>query len=173
VTTAELIAAWTDYARSLRLWVMSFIAWLAGITDCRELRLHVRQELRALRHDVRAVLVMHLAIEVDQQRVAPQAHRGPRRAHVREYKLSLRRFYRFVLRGIRLRSFADARRVLDNLDAYVARCAENYLEGMARRRAKSRPSASGTAGPIVSLGPANTLSTRRRVWPIAPCGPPI
>jgi hypothetical protein len=173
VTTAELIHAWNDYARSLRLWALSFIAWLAEITDCRELRVFVRQELRTLRHDVRAVLVTHLAIEVDQQRVLPKAHKRPRRAHVREYTINLRRFYRFVLRGIRLRSFADARRALDNLEAFVARCAVNYLEGMARRRAKSRPSASWTAGPIVSLGPASIISTTRRAWPSLPCGPPI
>jgi hypothetical protein len=173
VTTAELAAAWNDYARSLRLWVLSFIAWLAEITQCRDLRLFMRQELRDLRHDARAVLVMHLAIEVDQQRVVPKAHTRPRRAHVREYTLSLRRFYRFVLRGIRLRSFADARRVLDNLEAYVARCAANYLEGMARRRARSRPSASGTAGPVVPLGPATATTITRRAWPIFPCGPPV
>jgi hypothetical protein len=173
VVTAELIAAWNDYARSLRFWVLSFIAWLAEITQCRELRLYVRQELRDLRHDVRAVLVAHLAIEVDQQRVVPKPHTRPRRAHVRECTINLRRFYRFALRGIRLRSFADARRVLDNLEAYVARCAVNYLEGMARRRARSRASANGTAGPIVFLGPAYVVSIKRRARPIFPCGPPI
>jgi hypothetical protein len=155
--------------------VLSFIAWLAGITDCRELRLYVRQELRDIRHDVRAVLVAHLAIEVDQQRVVPSLRQRPRRAHVREHKINLRRFYRFALRGIRLRTFADARRVLDNLEAYVARCAVNYLEGMARRRARSRPSASGTLlcswGPVVLVGPASDTPAVRRAWPLFPCGP--
>ena len=38
---------------------------------------------------------------------------------------------RFALRGIVIRSVADARRILEKPDVFVARCARNLREGVA------------------------------------------
>lgn len=122
---------WTAYAQSLRLWVVQVIVWLAEWTGARELRLRARSELRFLRREVRDILLARMAIEMV---ACPSQRRRKRRAHVREWLFSRRKFHRYVLRGMRLRTFGDARRVLDDLEAHVARCIANFRAGMSRRR---------------------------------------
>ena len=123
---AALKDQWTAYAQSLRLWVLQVIVWLADVTGCRELRLHARSELRYLRREVRQILLARMAIEIC---AAPRT-RKKQRAHVGEWIVHRRRFHRHVLRGARLRTFEEARRVLAALEAHVARCVANYREGM-------------------------------------------
>ena len=135
MTTADhatLRDQWTTYAQSLRLWALDLLVWFAGVTKWRPVRLRAQQELRFLRSEVRRILLSRMAIEV---LASPPAERKPkRRAHVRERAGYYRSFKRCVLRGIRLRTFADAKRVLEHLEAHVARCVAQCRAGM-----KSRP----------------------------------
>lgn len=141
--TAALIDIWTTHARSLRLWVLEFVAWMATVTHWRGLRLRVRAELRYLRSELRFLLAARVVIELNAGRLKPKARGYSRNNPVFDRALPQRRFLRQILRGVRLRSFADARRVFDTLDACVARCARNLHEGVAERglviiRANSR-----------------------------------
>jgi len=130
---ADLKQQWTAYAQSLRLWVVQVLVWLADVTKSRELRLRAQYELRYLRAEVRQILLSRFAIEI----CADPPTRTKRRAHRGEWIVHRRRFHRYVLRGARLRTFEDARRVLATLEAHVARCVANYREGMKTRGAWS------------------------------------
>ena len=129
---ADLKEEWTAYAQSLRLWVVQFIVWLAEVTKSRELRLRARYELRFLRREVRQILMTRFAIEM----CANPLKQKKRRAHRGEWIVHRRRFYRYVLRGARLRTFEDAKRVLDHLEEHVARCVAHYRSGMKALRAR-------------------------------------
>ena len=124
--SATLKDQWTAYAQSLRLWVVQVLVWLADVTKSRELRLRAQYELRYLRAEVRQILLSRFAIEI----CANPPTRTKRRAHRGEWIVHRRRFHRYVLRGARLRTFEEARRVLDRLETNVARCVANYLAGM-------------------------------------------
>ena len=130
---ADLKDQWTAYAQSLRLWVVQFLVWLAAVTKSRELRLRAQYELRFLRREVRQILITRMAIEI----CATPRKRKKQRAHVGEWIVHRRRFYRCVLRGARLRTFEDARHVLENLEAHVALCIANFRAGMKDRSAWS------------------------------------
>ena len=128
----DLKDQWTAYAQSLRLWVVQVLVWLAEVTKSRELRLRARYELRFLRREVRQILITRFAIEMCENPLKPQK----RRAHRGELIVHRRRFYRYVLRGARLRTFEDAKHVLEHLDAFVARCVAHYRSGMKALRAR-------------------------------------
>lgn len=131
--TARLINTWTAYARSLRLWVLELVAWMATVTQWRGLRLKVREDLRHLRSEIRFLLATRVAIDMRAGRLKPRWRGYSRNNPAFDRALPRRRFLRHAVRGVRLRSFADVRRVLDNLDAHVARCARNLREGVAER----------------------------------------
>lgn len=135
ITPATLKDQWTAYAQSLRLWALQFVVWLATWTGYRSLRLHAQSEIRYLRREVRDILIARATLEILED-LPKQGKAGP--AHARPAQRSLRCFRRFVLRGIRLRTFHDAQHALDHLDAYVACCLANYREGMKRRRKLTR-----------------------------------
>ncbi len=126
MTPAAFSKAWTDYAQSLRLWVVEFMIWLAAVTQWRDLRLLVRSDLRFLRREVRDVLVARMAVVCHKDR----PHHGRGKAHWQESSSTRRRFRRYVLRGVVLRTFADAKRVLDELEIHVASCIANFRAGM-------------------------------------------
>ena len=133
MTTADFAALkdqWTTYAQSLRLWALDLLVWFSSVTKWRAVRLRAQQELRFLRSEVRQILLSRMAIEL----VDNLPKRKKRRAHVRERSSYYRSFKRCVLRGIRLRTFDDAKHVLEHLEAHVARCVAQCCAGM-----KSRP----------------------------------
>ena len=129
-STAALIDRWSTYVQSLRLWLMELVVWLATATKWREFRLVAQQDLRELRSDIRLLLVTRIALEAQAGRF------DPRRNFVRgknpdiDLVLSRRRFMRCATRGVCLHTFADAKRVLDNMDVHVARCARNLRNGV-------------------------------------------
>jgi hypothetical protein len=133
VTAAALLDAWTSYARSLRLWVLDFVAWLATVLQWRDLRVLARADLRHLRAEVRFLLVTRLAIAMQEGLIAPkQTQPVFSRRHV-DLFLSRRRFTRFALRGVRLETLDQCRCVLDRLEAVALRCARNLDGGVAVR----------------------------------------
>ena len=129
MTTADFATLkdqWTTYAQSLRLWALDLLVWFATVTKWRPVRLRAQQELRFLRAEVRQILLSHMAIEL----VDNLPKQRKRRAHVRERLGYYRSFKRYVLRGIRLRTFDDAKCVLEHLEKNVARCVANFRAGM-------------------------------------------
>ena len=129
---AALKDQWTAYAQSLRLWTVQFLVWLSEWTGFRTLRLHAQSELRYLRREVRGVLLARTVIEMINH--PPQRRRKAKRAHARTAFRTARCFRRYVLRGVRLRTFDDAKHALEHLEAYVACCVANCREGMKGRR---------------------------------------
>ncbi len=97
------------------------------------MRLLVRSDLRFLKRQVRDVLVARMAAACHKDK----PHHGRGKAHWRESFSSRRRFRRYVLRGVVLRTFAEAKRVLDDLELHVARCIANFRAGMKRLRRRT------------------------------------
>lgn len=132
-TADDLLQTWTTCLQALRLWMMQLVVWLAAVSGSREMRLMAQEDLRQLRREVRLLLVTRMAIALQAGTFAPPQYRKIRITPAIDLSLSHRRFNRCALRGIRLRTFADAKRVLDNIDAYVARVARNLRNGVAAR----------------------------------------
>lgn len=133
MTAAALFQSWTACARSLRLWVMELVVWMAAVTQWRDMRLMARADLRYLRAEVRFLLVTRLAVAMQQGLIAPKQTRLVfSRRHV-DLFLSRRRFTRFALRGVRLDTLDQCRGVLDRLEAVALRCARNLDGGVAVR----------------------------------------
>ena len=119
--------------QGLRLWVMELVAWMAGISGWRSLRIQAQADIRQLRQELRKLLVIRIGIEMRAGRLTPKFRRLGKNNPDLDRRLPHRRFMRFMLRGVIIRSIADARRVLDRTDAYVARCARNLRDGVAER----------------------------------------
>ena len=119
--------------QGLRLWVMELVAWMAGISGWRSLRLQAQADIRQLRGELRKLLVIRIGIEMRAGRLTPKFRRLGKNNPDLDRRLPHRRFMRFMLRGVIIRSIADARRVLERTDAYVARCARNLRDGVAER----------------------------------------
>ena len=128
-----LLERWTDCALSLRLWVMSFVAWAAAALQRRDLRVLVREDLRDLRREIRFLIVTRLAIAVQAGALDPVKRRFGRNNPDIDRAFSRRRFMRYALRGVRLETLTQCRRVLDQLETVALRCARNVLEGAAER----------------------------------------
>lgn len=133
MTAAALFQAWTTHLRSLRLWVMELVVWMAAVTHRREMRLLAREDLRHLRREIRWLIVTRLAVAVRQGLIVPKQQRSRAGLRDEDRFLSRRRFMRFAMRRVRLRTLGQCRRVLGRLEAVALRCARNLDGGVAVR----------------------------------------
>ena len=120
------------FIRSLRLWVLALLAHVLGEGD-RATRLWLRAELRAARSEVRTAVLCRTALLL----WLPAGRAPPWRRPVntrRGFRYAVRRtrMIRLVTRGLRLKTFADLRRALDDLDRLA-------LRGVMLIRTKPRP----------------------------------
>lgn len=130
---ARLLHFWTTRIQSLRLWMMRLVAWLATAAGCREMRIFAREDLRQLRRELRFMLVTRVAIDLQTGSFEPPKHRNSRNMPDIDNFLSRRCFMRHALRGLHIRSLADAGRIFDRIEIHVARVARNL-----RRCVKAR-----------------------------------
>lgn len=133
MTAAALFQSWTAYARSLRLWVLELVAWMATVTQWRDMRLLARADLRHLRAEIRFLLVTRMAIAMRDGLFAPRRRRISANNRHADLFLSRRRFMRFALRRVRLDTLARCRSVLDRLEDVAMRCARQAVDGVAVR----------------------------------------
>lgn len=133
MTAAALFQSWTAYARSLRLWVLELVAWMATVTQWRDLRLLARADLRHLRGEIRFLLVTRMAIALQEGLFAPQRRCVSTSNRHADLFLSRRRFMRFALRRVRLDSLARCLSALDRLEDVAMRCARKAVDGVAVR----------------------------------------
>ena len=130
---ADLLHFWTTHIQSLRLWVMQLVAWLAAVTGDREMRILARNNLRQVRKEVRFLLTARLGIECREGRIKPKPIRFGGKNPEIDRHISRRRFVRFTLRGVCLRTLSDCKHVLDHVEACIARCAFRLVSGVAER----------------------------------------
>ena len=138
---ANLLHFWTTHIQSLRLWVMQLVAWLAAVSQDRDMRLMARSDLRELRKEIRFLLAARLGIECRAGRLRPAPIRFGGRNPDIDRHISKRRFMRFTLRGVRLRTLKACKRVLDHVEACIARCARKLVRGVAERAPRRRDGA--------------------------------
>jgi hypothetical protein len=132
VTQTDLKAC----AQSLRLWLMEVVAWMVEAIGFREgrkalhdMRIEARSELRELIFLMMCQRMRFRKTEKSRRWMRPpSAPRGFRYAHRR---LDMVRLY---TRGIALRTFAQMRRVLDDLERIVARAIARVPKGVCTGR---------------------------------------
>jgi hypothetical protein len=111
-----------DALANLRLWFLGVVAWLADVAPLpRDARLWLQRQLIYTRRELRVMLA---AAVVARMRIVERPHR---RSHRRKMPPGYRWAHRcapavrFFTRGIRLRTLADMRRVIDDFDAVATR----------------------------------------------------
>ena len=133
MTAAQLRHFWTTHIQSLRLWVMQLVAWLATATGSRDMRLMARRDLRELRKEIRFLFTARFGIDYREGRLKPKPIRFGGKNPDIDRRIPRRRFVRFSLRGVCLETLADCKRVLDHVEAWIARCARQLVQGVAER----------------------------------------
>ncbi len=112
----------TETVRDLRLWFIEFVAWIAAyIPMPRSVRMYMRDEIHRARRDIRLTiaLAMIAGMTVPVTRRWTSRPRGPAPGwRMQRRRMNIMKIY---TRGIRLRTIADMRRVLDNFDKVVTR----------------------------------------------------
>ena len=149
---AQLLHFWTTHIQSLRLWVMQLVAWLATVTGDREMRLMARRDVRELRREFRFLLTARLGIECREGRIRPKPIRFGGKNPEIDRHISKRRFVRFSLRGVCLRTLADCKRVLDHVEACIARCARKLVNGVAERALRRSGAAPAAVSSVAGEG---------------------
>jgi hypothetical protein len=111
--------------RSLRLWVLELVAWWAAALDNRALKLWLRAELLQTRKDIRYLLTGLVGVALRDGAVCEHPLSARTIRHAR-HTWTKRFIQRVATRGVRLRTLADIRAVLDDLHATAARCVHRY-----------------------------------------------
>ena len=133
MTTAAALDIIARHARGLRLWVLECVAWLAALMDWRAGRIFLREELRALRAQVRLTLVARAALEIHAGRIPRNRHRSSARIKTDVPRYTKRHMRRFVLRGVSLHAVQDVSYILDHLETVAQHCICNLRDGIAER----------------------------------------
>ncbi len=132
VTRTDLQA----HVQSLRLWLLEIAVWLAEAIGFREGRIALNGMRVEARRELRQLIFLMMCARMRFRRAdtrrrwmrPPSTPRGLRYAHRR---LDMVRLY---TRGIALKSFAEMRRVLDDLDAVVTRAMTRVPKGVSTGR---------------------------------------
>lgn len=117
------IAEIRTWIESLRLWILSALACLAAWSGSRELRLWVQTETRAARRTARGLIFLLAFAQVDvppRRKGGGKPLRAPRGFHYRRRRNNAVRHF---LRDVRLRTLAEIKAALDDIDALAARVA--------------------------------------------------
>ena len=126
VRTPDFTAQVAEALAALRLWVLQILAWVAEYAPLpRDARLWMQGQLRRVRSDIRlliAAAVISRMRKVKRRRVQMHKRKLPR-----GFRWAARRSPAIgcITRGIRLRTLADMRRVLDEFDKVVDRALAN------------------------------------------------
>ncbi len=127
VTTQQI----AETVRDLRLWFIEFVAWIAAYVPMpRSVRMYMRDEIHRARRDIRLTIALAMiagmAVPVTQRWTSRP--RGPALGwRMQRRRMNIMKIY---TRGIRLRTIADMRRVLDNFDKVVARAKKRLPKRM-------------------------------------------
>lgn len=137
----------TRLAQALRLWAITLVGWLAEATGLREMRLLWRGELRQLRRETRELLCLRVRLSV-----AMGACVVRRRERTPRWRRDLaacgrRRMQRVVLGRLRVRTLAQCRAVLGDVERHVARACARLAAGYRIAWTYARPA--GDATPMV------------------------
>lgn len=114
-------------AENLRLWVLTLLAWVVERFGDRDGRLVLQAEIREARRHTRELLLLAACAQMAFHVPPPPGARGLRTTRPFGARAGLRyrrrRFnaLKLATRGVRLRTLADLRRVLERFDAVVAR----------------------------------------------------
>jgi len=120
----ETAASIRNAQTALRLCVLTLVAWLAGAIPSRALKLVLQQCIRDARQDVKTLVFAKMLwrarhypdhLRPDAQPAATSAPPG--------FRLRRRRvtIFRLCTRGLKLRTFRDIQRTLQNIDDVVTR----------------------------------------------------
>ena len=126
VRTPDFTAQVAEALAALRLWVLQILAWVAEHAPLpRDARLWMQSQLRRVRSDIR--LLIAAAVISRMRKVKRRRVRMHRRKLPRGYRWAARRSPAIgcITRGIRLRTLADMRGVLDDFDKVVDRALAN------------------------------------------------
>ena len=157
VTRTDLKA----HAQSLRLWLLEIAVWLVEAIGFREGRIALNRHRLEARRELRELIFLLMCQRMRFRKTdrrkrwtrPPSTPHGFRYAHKR---LDMVRLY---TRGIALKSFAQMRRTLDDLDAIVTRAIARVPRGVSTGRlaiiATPTP-VSGFTGPAPATEGADT-----------------
>ena len=120
-----------ETVRDLRWWFIEFVAWIAAYMPMPAgVRKYMRDEIHRARRDIRLTIALAMiagmAVPVTQRWTSRP--RGPAPGfRMQRRRMNIMKIY---ARGIRLRTIADMRRVLENFDAVVARAKKRLPKRM-------------------------------------------
>jgi hypothetical protein len=119
VTQTDLKAC----ARSLRLWLMEVVAWMVEVIGFREGRIALNKHRIETRRELRELIFLMMCARMrfrttERRRRWTRPPSAPRGFRYVYRRLDMARLY---TRGIALRTFAEMRRALDDLERIVER----------------------------------------------------
>jgi len=112
------------YAQSLKLWVLEICAWFATLMDSRVGRIEMQKMVIQMRADLRALIFLKMVARLRfLQSREPAAVQGRAPSAPRGFRMVRRALpaMKVLTRGIRLKTLADFRRVLEDMDHVVER----------------------------------------------------
>ncbi|MBL8559306.1 MAG: hypothetical protein JNM47_11335 [Hyphomonadaceae bacterium] len=113
-------AAYAAAAREIHLWLLHVLAWVAArVRLPRVLRLDFQQEVRKARRDIRKLIFLSMCSRLTYRRDPPSFTHHPH--GMLGYQRRKIRIIHAFTRGIRLRTLADMRDALADLDKVVKR----------------------------------------------------
>ena len=120
VTRTDLQA----HAQSLRLWLLEIAVWLVEAIGFREGRIALNKHRLEARRELRELIFLMMCARMRFRKTERRRRWMRPPSTPRGFRYALRRIdmVRLYTRGIALKTFAEMRRALDNLDA-VVRCA--------------------------------------------------
>ena len=119
VTRTDLKA----HAQSLRLWLLEIAVWLVEAIGFREGRIALNRHRIEARREVRELIFLMMCQQMRFRKTERRKRwmRPPSTPHGFRYAKRRLDMVRLYTRGIALKSFAEMRTALDDLDAIVAR----------------------------------------------------
>lgn len=113
-------------ARSLKLWVLELVLWVAALTEHREAKLWLREEIRSLRADIRLLLVSMVGLQLSARCAEMPTCRDARTVFNTGTRFHLRQMRRLALRGVTLHTLPQIKRALSHMEAIAAQCVETF-----------------------------------------------
>jgi hypothetical protein len=113
----------TAWAQSMKLWLMEVVAWMVEAIGFREGRIALNKHRVETRRELRELIFLMMCARMrfrkaDRRQRWMRPPSAPRGVRYRCRRIDMVRLY---TRGIALKSFAEMRRALDDLDRIVAR----------------------------------------------------
>lgn len=117
------IAEIRTWIESLRLWILGALACVAEWTGSREMRLWLQRETRAARRTAKGLVFLTAFAQITPPQQRRRTGRMLRAPHGFRYQRRRNAALRHFLRGVRLRTLAEIKTAIDDIDAVAARVA--------------------------------------------------